>query len=75
MILIIITFKIKPGDEIDVVRDVSPMNPEHIIVARLEILSVIPNTADITVVMRRFKSLTIENYESENAWRNHISPL
>lgn len=63
--------QIKIGDEIDVIKEISPANPDNIIVARLEVLAVMPNEADITVVLRRFKSLTIENYEAENVWRQH----
>lgn len=63
--------QIKLGDEIDVIKEVSPTNPEHIIVARIEVLAVQPNDDGINVVLRRFKTLTIENYESENVWRQH----
>lgn len=63
--------QIKTGDEIDVIKEFSPVNPANIVVSRIEVLSVVPNTEDITVVMRRYKSLTIENYEAENVWRQH----
>ncbi|KFB47483.1 AGAP001007-PA-like protein [Anopheles sinensis] len=49
-------------DEIDVVRGPSPSNPNHLIVSRVEILSVTPRAENIAVVIRRNKSLTIENY-------------
>lgn len=63
--------QIKNGDEIDIIKEFSPLNPEHLIVSRIEILSIQPNSEDITVVMRRFKSLTIENYEAENVWKGN----
>lgn len=46
------------------------MNPEHIIVGRVEILSAVPKNDNILVTLRRTKSLVIENYESENVWKN-----
>ncbi|XP_058118393.1 mitochondrial transcription rescue factor 1 [Anopheles ziemanni] len=49
-------------DEIDVVRGPSPSNPNHLIVSRVEILSVTPRAENIAVVIQRNKSLTIENY-------------
>ncbi|XP_053699194.1 mitochondrial transcription rescue factor 1 [Sabethes cyaneus] len=54
------------GDEVDVVKGVSPTNPDHLIVSRVEILDVTPKIETISVVMRRHKSLIIENYESDS---------
>lgn len=65
--------QVKTGDEIDVIKEFSSLNPENIVVSRIEILSVEPNSEDITVILRRFKLLTIENYAAENAWRAHVN--
>lgn len=46
------------------------MNPEHLIVARVEILSAVPKNDTILIALRRTKSIVIENYESENVWKN-----
>ncbi|XP_053678189.1 mitochondrial transcription rescue factor 1 [Anopheles nili] len=54
--------QLEPGDEIDVVRGPSPSNPEHLVVSRVEILSVTPRTENLAVSLRRHKSLVIENY-------------
>lgn len=58
------------GDEIDVIKGPSTMNPEHLVVARVEILSAVPKNDTILIALRRTKSLVIENYESENVWKN-----
>uniref|UniRef100_A0A182JKX1 Mitochondrial transcription rescue factor 1 C-terminal domain-containing protein n=1 Tax=Anopheles atroparvus TaxID=41427 RepID=A0A182JKX1_ANOAO len=50
------------NDEIDVVREPSPTNPDHLVVSRVEIVSVTPQAENFAVVLRRHKSLTIENY-------------
>lgn len=50
------------GDEVDVIRSLSPMNPEFLLVSRIEILSVKAGEEHIAVKLRRFKSLTVENY-------------
>lgn len=52
------------GDEIDVVRGVSPTNPDHLIVSRVEIVAANPKTESISVSLRRQKSLIIEDYET-----------
>ncbi|XP_055587012.1 mitochondrial transcription rescue factor 1 [Uranotaenia lowii] len=54
------------GDEIDIIRGISPSNADHLIVSRVEILAVNPRTESISVSMRRHKSLIIENYESDH---------
>lgn len=57
------SFSVTVGDEIDLLKGVSPVNPNHIIVSRIEILSTVPKGDGIVVTMKRFKSLTIEKYE------------
>lgn len=46
------------------------MNPEHLVVARVEIMSAVVKNETILTTLRRTKSLVIENYESENVWKN-----
>ncbi|XP_001660939.2 uncharacterized protein C6orf203 [Aedes aegypti] len=53
------------GDEIDVVRGVSPTNPDHLIVSRVEILAANPKSETIGVSLRRQKTLIIEDYETD----------
>ncbi|XP_050068187.1 mitochondrial transcription rescue factor 1 [Anopheles maculipalpis] len=55
-------------DEIDVVRGPSPSNPDHLIVSRVEIVSVTPRTENLSVTLRRHKSLIIENYKDHGAY-------
>lgn len=54
------------GDEIDVIKGVSQMNPEHLVVQRVEVLSAVPkeDSDGLSVQLRRQKSLIIENYET-----------
>lgn len=54
---------VKLGDEVDVVKMVSPKNPEHLYVSRIEILNIVPKEDSISITARRFKNLLIENYE------------
>lgn len=58
------------GDEVDVIRGLSPMNPEFLVVSRIEILSVKSGEENVAVKVRRFKSLTIENYSEP--WRESV---
>lgn len=51
------------GDEIDLIKGESPTNPNHLLIARIEIISTKPNLDSIKVTMRRFKSLTVEKYD------------
>lgn len=51
------------GDEIDLWKNVSPVNTDHIVIARIEILSAVPKGDSIVVTMRRYKSLVVEKYE------------
>lgn len=53
------------GDEIDVVRGVSPTNPDHLIVSRVEIVAANPKNESISVSLRRQKTLIIEDYETD----------
>ncbi|CAH0674037.1 unnamed protein product [Spodoptera exigua] len=56
---------VKVGDEVDVIKMVSPKNPDHIYVSRVEILDVTAKEESIQVTARRFKHLLIENYEND----------
>ncbi|KAJ8724380.1 hypothetical protein PYW08_015854 [Mythimna loreyi] len=56
---------VKLGDEIDVIKMVSPKNPDHIFVSRVEIMNVAAKEDSIQVTARRFKHLLIDNYEAD----------
>lgn len=60
--------KLNIGDEIDVIKGPCHMNPDNLIVARVEILDAKAREDSIIVILRRHKSLTIENYDSNNKW-------
>ncbi|XP_045496310.1 mitochondrial transcription rescue factor 1 [Colias croceus] len=51
--------------EIDVIKGVSPKNPDHILVSRVEVLSMAAKEDSIVITVRRFKTLLIENYEKD----------
>ncbi|XP_061385190.1 mitochondrial transcription rescue factor 1 [Danaus plexippus] len=51
--------------EIDVIKSVSPKNPEHLYVSRIEIINLAAKEDAIVVTARRFKTLLIENYETD----------
>lgn len=55
------------GDEADLIRGVSPVNPDLLNVSRVEILSVNESDEDdqLSVKIRRTKSLYIENYNTD----------
>lgn len=53
----------KVGDEIDLIKGESPTNSNHLLIARIEIVSTKPKLDGISVTMRRFKSLTVEKYD------------
>lgn len=57
------------GDEVDVIKGVSPQNDQHIIVGRIEIVSAKAKEESISVILRRYKSLIVENYPGSNAWK------
>ncbi|XP_055618330.1 mitochondrial transcription rescue factor 1 [Toxorhynchites rutilus septentrionalis] len=59
------SIQLNVGDEVDIVKGISPSNPDHLIVARVEILAATPKTESITLNLRRHKSLIIENYEND----------
>lgn len=52
------------GDEIDLIKEEIPANPNHILISRIEIISATPKEDGILVTMKRFKSLTAEKYEN-----------
>lgn len=52
------------GDEIDLFKNESPVNSNHIVIARIEILSTVPKGDGIVVTMKRYKNLTIEKYQN-----------
>ncbi|XP_053605708.1 uncharacterized protein LOC128672518 [Plodia interpunctella] len=56
---------VKTGDEIDVIKMVSPKNSDHLYVARVEILNIAAKGENITISARRFKNLLIENYPED----------
>ena len=55
-------FQVNVGDEIDVIRNVSPMNPKFLIISRIKVLSAKAEDESISVKLQRNKTLTIENY-------------
>lgn len=59
------------GDEVDVVKGVSPANPSFITVGRIEVLAAAAREdgESIQVKMRRSKSLVIENYPDGDPWK------
>lgn len=57
---------VQEGDEIDVIKGSSINNKDFLTIAKVEILSAIPKDDNISVKLRRCKSLTIENYEGKN---------
>lgn len=51
------------GDEIDLIKSSeSPVNPDHMVIARIEIIQITPKEESIQITMRRFKNLTVEKY-------------
>lgn len=60
---------VSEGDEIDLVKNISPTNPDNLIVARVEILSLITKEDTIQIKIRRCKSLAVENYPGANTWK------
>ncbi|XP_026731571.1 uncharacterized protein C6orf203 homolog [Trichoplusia ni] len=56
---------VKLGDEVDVIKMVSPNNPDHLYVARVEIMNITPKEDSIQITARRFKHLLIDNYEAD----------
>ncbi|XP_062124495.1 mitochondrial transcription rescue factor 1 [Drosophila sulfurigaster albostrigata] len=58
------------GDEIDVIRGFSQTNPSHLVIARVVILSAAEREEGLSVHLRRYKSLLIENYKTPNAFKS-----
>ena len=56
-------------DEIDVIKGFSDINPSNLMVSRIIILSATETDENISVILRRFKNLLIENYAGANAWK------
>ena len=57
------------GDEVDVIKGVSRMNDDFLIISRVVVLSCKENEESdgFIVKLRRFKNMTVENY-SEDPW-------
>ncbi|XP_013192405.1 uncharacterized protein LOC106136407 [Amyelois transitella] len=56
---------VKVDDEIDVIKMVSPKNPNHLYIARVEIMNIVAKEESIGITARRFKNLLIENYATD----------
>ncbi|XP_019870618.2 mitochondrial transcription rescue factor 1 [Aethina tumida] len=56
---------VKEGDEIDVIKGLSVNNPNFLTVARVEVLFAAEKDENISLKIRRNKSLLIENYEDK----------
>ncbi|XP_059620501.1 mitochondrial transcription rescue factor 1 [Phlebotomus argentipes] len=63
------SYHVKVGDEIDVIKNVSPNNPEHLVISRLELVSATPKEESISVLLRRFKTLVVDNYDERDAYK------
>lgn len=60
---------VQEGDEVDLIKGFSPTNPDHLNVARIEVLSATAEDDKVIVKIRRFKSETVENYGEHNSWK------
>lgn len=58
------------GDEIDVIKGFSNVNPSHLIVSRVVIASANEKEETISVHLRRYKTMLIENYPGTNAYKS-----
>ncbi|XP_030559271.1 uncharacterized protein C6orf203 homolog [Drosophila novamexicana] len=58
------------GDEIDVIRGFSQTNPSHLVISRVVILSAGEHDDGLSVHLRRYKSLLIDNYSNPNAYKS-----
>ncbi|CAK1544107.1 unnamed protein product [Leptosia nina] len=56
---------VQVDNEIDVIKGLSPKNPDHILVSRVEVLNIAAREESIAITVRRFKNLLIENYEKD----------
>ncbi|KAL1123632.1 hypothetical protein AAG570_002708 [Ranatra chinensis] len=61
------SFKVDVGDEVDVIKESSRMNEEFLNVSRIVVLSNEENKDGdgLVVKMRRYKTLTIEDYPND----------
>lgn len=64
------SMQVDVGDEIDVVKSFSPSNPEHLLIARVQLLATNEKEEGYRVIMRRFKAIIVENYKGQNAWKS-----
>ncbi|XP_039492905.1 mitochondrial transcription rescue factor 1 [Drosophila santomea] len=62
--------QLEVGDDIDVIRGFSQSNPSHLVVARVSILSASEREEGLSVLLRRYKSLLVENYRGPNAFKS-----
>ncbi|EDV93178.1 mitochondrial transcription rescue factor 1 [Drosophila grimshawi] len=62
--------QLEVGDEIDVIRGFSQTNPSHLVIARVVILSAEGREEGLSVHLRRYKSLLIENYSGPQAYKS-----
>ncbi|BFF91795.1 mitochondrial transcription rescue factor 1 [Drosophila madeirensis] len=58
------------GDEIDVIRGFSQANPSHLVISRVAILSASEREEGLSVHLRRYKSLLIDNYRGADAFKS-----
>lgn len=54
---------VNEGDEIDVLKEVSVNNPNLLTVSRIQVLQAKPKGEGYSVLVRRWKSLLVDNYE------------
>ncbi|XP_048000015.1 mitochondrial transcription rescue factor 1 [Leguminivora glycinivorella] len=59
------SLSVKIGDEIDIIKTVSPKNSDHLYISRIEVMNLTAKEETIVVTARRFKTLLIENYETD----------
>jgi len=57
------------GDEIDIIKCFNDVNPSHLLVSRVQILSAKESGENIAVTLRRYKGLVIQNYEGTSAYK------
>uniref|UniRef100_A0A6M2DN83 Mitochondrial transcription rescue factor 1 C-terminal domain-containing protein n=1 Tax=Xenopsylla cheopis TaxID=163159 RepID=A0A6M2DN83_XENCH len=57
------SLQLQVGDEIDVIKGPSPLNPEHLIISRVVVVSATPKEGNLLTVLRRYKTMTVENYK------------
>lgn len=61
--LLYIYIQLQIGDEADYIKGVSPDNPKHLLVSRIEILDLRKSSESLRVKVNRFKNHIVENYE------------